>query len=78
MRTMPLKVLFLIFFGCAPPLLQMHDRLERWMQKTNGHGRTLEPDAVYGGNMVGDLKKGKDPEIERNIALMKQWAKEGK
>ena len=62
----------------AAVLKQMYDRLERWMQETNDHDRTLEPDAVYDGNMAGYLKKGKDPEIECNIALMKQWAKEGK
>ncbi|CAN5392581.1 sulfatase [soil metagenome] len=62
----------------AAVLKQMRDMLRRWMEKTNDHGRTPETEAVYDGNMAGYLKQVKDPEIERNIKLMKQWAKEGK
>ncbi len=62
----------------AAELKKLHDRLETWMKETNDHGRTPEPETVYDGNMAAYLKNVKDPEIQRNIALMKKWAKEGK
>lgn len=62
----------------AAVLKQMHGCLETWMVETNDHGRMPEPEAVYDGNMAAYLKQVKGSEIERNIALMKQWTKEGR
>ncbi len=59
-------------------LKQLHERLERWIEETNDHGRTPETEEVYDANMNAEFKTGKDPEAERNVALMKQWVKEGK
>lgn len=46
-----------------------------WMFDTQDKGP--EPEAMYDSDMVEYLKKP-NPEVARNIALMKQWAKEGK
>jgi len=56
-------------------------RLDRWMQETNDHG--LESEKACDANMAAQLKKMKPGsprrrELEKNIALMKQWAAEGK
>ncbi|TDU80761.1 arylsulfatase A-like enzyme [Prosthecobacter fusiformis] len=50
-------------------------KLDQWMTETKDAGP--ESEAMYDSDMVDYRKKG-GAEIERNIALMKQWAKEGK
>ncbi len=50
-------------------------RLEQWMSDTRDPGP--ETEAMYDSDMVEYLQK-KNPAVERNIALMKQWAAEGK
>jgi arylsulfatase A-like enzyme len=50
-------------------------RLDRWMDETNDHGP--ESEKMYDTDMVEYLGKG-NPAVEKNIALMKKWAAEGK
>ncbi len=50
-------------------------RLDRWIAETKDCGP--ESEAMYDSDMFPYLGKG-NPEVERNIALMKQWAAEGK
>ena len=50
-------------------------RLDRWMEESRDPGP--EPEAMYDSDMAVYLTRSK-PEIARNIALMKQWAAEGK
>jgi arylsulfatase A-like enzyme len=50
-------------------------RLDRWMEETKDRGP--ESEAMYDSDMKAYLGKG-NPQVERNIAQMKQWAKEGK
>lgn len=50
-------------------------RLDRWMGETKDRG--AETEAMYDSDMVPYLGRG-NPEVERNIALMKKWAAEGK
>jgi len=50
-------------------------RLDQWITESKDKGP--ETDAMYDSDMVEYLKKG-NPEVEKNIAIMKQWAKEGK
>jgi len=59
----------------AETLKTLRDRLDRWMKETNDHGP--ESESRYDSDMKVYLGKG-NPEVEKNIALMKQWAKEGK
>ena len=54
-------------------LEQLRARLDQWMIDTHDHGP--ESDAMYDSDMVAYLGKG-DPEVEKNIALMKRWAKD--
>jgi arylsulfatase A-like enzyme len=49
--------------------------LNKWIVDTGDKGP--ESDAMYDSDMQEYLGKG-NPEVEKNIALMKQWAKEGK
>jgi arylsulfatase A-like enzyme len=49
-------------------------KLDQWMQETQDQG--AESEARYDSDMKVYLGKG-NPEVEHNIALMKQWAKEG-
>ncbi|MBL9114626.1 MAG: sulfatase [Verrucomicrobiaceae bacterium] len=51
------------------------ERLDQWMEQSRDKG--AESDAMYDSDMAEYVKKP-NPEVERNIALMKQWAKEGK
>jgi arylsulfatase A-like enzyme len=62
-------------------LEKMRTRLDRWMVETKDKGP--ESEAMYDSDMAvyvgGRDNKGKNAEItERNIALMKRWAREGK
>lgn len=65
-------------------LATMRAKLERWMEETGDRGRTPETEAMYDSDMAAYLgdkgaKKSAGRAItERNIAQMKQWAKEGK
>lgn len=59
----------------AQMLAEMRARLDRWRKDTNDHGP--ESDRMYDSDMVVYRGKG-NPVLEKNIALMKQWAAEGK
>ncbi|MEN9574096.1 MAG: hypothetical protein RL514_1951 [Verrucomicrobiota bacterium] len=56
-------------------LATLRARLDRWMADTKDGGP--ESTARYDSDMKVYLGKG-NPTVERNIALMKQWAAEGK
>jgi arylsulfatase A-like enzyme len=60
---------------------EFRQRLDDWMERTNDHGP--ESEAMYDSDMAVYLDpKGADSErirtLNRNIALMKRWAAEGK
>ena len=64
-----------------PTLEKMRARLDRWMTETRDHG--AESEKMYDSDMavyVGErVNKGKGESVtEKNIALMKRWAAEGK
>jgi arylsulfatase A-like enzyme len=59
----------------AGTLVEMRARLERWMQATNDRGP--ESERMYDSDMAVYVGKG-NPVLKKNIALMKQWAAEGK
>jgi hypothetical protein len=50
-------------------------RLDRWMEET--HDRGPEPQSMYDSDMAVYIGRG-NPDVEKNIALMKKWATEGK
>jgi len=50
-------------------------KLDQWTKESGDKGP--ESEAMYDSDMAEYLKR-KNPEVEQNIALMKQWAKEGK
>lgn len=67
----------------AEPLGELRAALAQWMDETNDLGRSPEPPERYDSDMrtyLAGKKKGDmvRDEIERNIALMKRWAAEGK
>ena len=53
----------------------LRTRLDQWMKETNDHGPDSE--SRYDSDLKVYLGRG-NPEVEKNIAIMKQWAKEGK
>ena len=61
-------------------LESMRSRLDRWIVETKDRGP--ESDKMYDSDMavyLGDrTNKGRDSITAQNVALMKQWAKEGK
>ena len=57
---------------------ELRAKLDRWMEQTNDQGRTPELESRYDADMAGYQGRKPDPEVAKNIALMKQWAKEGK
>ncbi len=60
-------------------LKTLRERLDQWMVNTKDQGP--EQEAMYDSDMaayLGDRVKDKNSETNRNIMLMKQWAKEGK
>jgi hypothetical protein len=60
-------------------LAEMRGRLADWQARTADPGP--EPEAMYDSDMAAYLEEAKGdrrPEIERNIALMKEWAAAGK
>ena len=66
----------------AAKLAELRGRLDRWMEETDDRGRSPESLAQYDSEMTAYLGEGKKAEraneVERNIALMKKWAAEGK
>jgi arylsulfatase A-like enzyme len=60
---------------CKPELEALRSELDRWINESGDKGP--ESEAMYDSDMAEYLKK-KNPEVEQNIALMKQWAREGK
>lgn len=56
-------------------LEQLRARLDRWMTETKDQGP--ESEAMYDSDMAVYVGNG-NPAVEQNIAIMKQWAKEGK
>ena len=56
-------------------LEKLRARLDQWIADTHDQGP--ESEAMYDSDMKEYLRRP-DPVYERNIALMKQWAKEGK
>ncbi len=67
-------------------LVAMRQQLNSWMESTGDRGRTPESAEMYDSDMAVYLRtlrsRNRDPEhvatVERNIALMKQWAREGR
>jgi arylsulfatase A-like enzyme len=62
-------------------LADLRARLTRWEQETNDRGRQPEPESMYDSDMAVYLKGQTGPQadtLRKNIALMKQWAKEGR
>ncbi len=55
-----------------PMLEQLRARLDQWMIDTHDHGP--ESDAMYDSDMAAYVGKG-NPTVEKNIAIMKQWAR---
>ena len=69
----------------ASKLVEFRSILSNWIEETGDRGMTAETDESYDSSMVAYLqgfRKRKDTEriqsIETNIAIMKQWAAEGK
>lgn len=70
----------------ADTLVELRGRLDSWMIETGDQGRTPETAEMYDSDMAvytGQLRARKKDVahlevIEKNIAVMKQWAKEGK
>ena len=67
----------------ADTLIELRERLDRWMEETNDHGRQPEAEAMYNSDMAAYLHgmpedSPRRRNIEANIRLMKQWAAEGK
>jgi len=61
--------------GHQDRLLEMRRQLDEWIFRTKDKGP--ESDTMYDSDMKVYLGRG-NPEVEKNIALMKQWANEGK
>ena len=60
-------------------LEELRGRLDRWMAETHDPGP--ESEAMYDSDMAvyeASLGRRTDDTLARNIALMKQWAREGK
>lgn len=55
-----------------PTLEQLRVRLDQWMIDTHDHGP--ESDGMYDSDMAAYVGKG-NAVVEKNIAIMKQWAK---
>lgn len=62
----------------AAQLLELRAKLDRWMERTNDQGRIPESESRYDAEMAAYQGRKPKPDVTRNIALMKQWAKEGK
>lgn len=62
----------------AEVLSQLRKDLEEWIDDTGDKGVNPESVEMYDSDMKVYLGKNGNPELEQNIALMKQWAAEGK
>jgi arylsulfatase A-like enzyme len=58
-------------------LIEMRERLDRWIAETGDLGQQPETPSRYDSDMAVYLGKG-NPTVEKNVARMKQWAREGK
>lgn len=62
-------------------LIDMRQRLDRWIVETDDHGREPEPAAMYDSDMkvyLDNINAASKSILQHNIAQMKQWAFEGK
>jgi hypothetical protein len=57
---------------------ELRSMLERWMEQTQDQGRTPESESRYDADMTAYQGRKPNAEVAKNIALMKQWAREGK
>ena len=57
---------------------ELRSILEQWIEQTQDQGRTPETESRYDADMAAYQGRKPNPEVARNIALMKQWASEGK
>jgi arylsulfatase A-like enzyme len=57
---------------------KLRSMLEQWIEQTQDQGRTPEPESRYDADMAAYQGRKPNPEVAKNIALMKQWASEGK
>lgn len=62
----------------AGTLSELRGKLDKWMEQTNDQGRTPEPESRYDAEMAAYQGRKPKPDVAKNIALMKQWAREGK
>jgi RNA polymerase sigma factor (sigma-70 family) len=62
----------------ATTLQELRSKLDRWMEQTNDQGRPPGPDSRYDADMAVYQGRKPNPEVTKNIALMKQWTREGK
>jgi arylsulfatase A-like enzyme len=58
-------------------LQKLRQRLDQWIRETGDQGQKPETESRFDSDMANYLGRG-NPVVEKNIALMKQWAKEGK
>ncbi len=61
----------------AKTLAAMRAKLDHWIRDTGDVGQQPETESRYDSDMASYLGKG-NPEVEKNIAQMKAWAKAGK
>jgi arylsulfatase A-like enzyme len=59
----------------AETLKRLRARLDEWIETTRDRGP--ESEAMYDSDMAVYIGRG-NPEVEKNVALMKKWAAEGK
>jgi arylsulfatase A-like enzyme len=57
---------------------ELRSMLEQWIEQTQDQGRTPETESRYDADMAAYQGRKPNPEVAKNIALMKQWASEGK
>ena len=62
----------------AKTLQELRTKLDRWIEQTHDQGRTPEPESRYDADMAVYQGRKPNSEVAKNIALMKQLAKEGK
>lgn len=62
----------------ARTLQDLRARLDHWMKETRDQGLTPEPESRYDADMAAVQGRKPNPEVQKNISLMKQWAREGK
>ena len=58
-------------------LREMRGKLDQWIRETGDLGQVPETETRYDSDMASYLGRG-NPEVEKNIALMKRWRQEGK